>query len=40
MSLMLNVLHRIVQEVTAAPDLQSALAIIVQDVKQAIGADA
>ncbi len=37
---MLNVLHRIVQEVTDAPDLQSALAIIVQDVKQAIGADA
>ncbi|MCG8070166.1 MAG: phosphoenolpyruvate--protein phosphotransferase [Candidatus Thiodiazotropha taylori] len=36
---MLETLHRIVKEVNAASDLEQALAIIVQDVKQAIQAD-
>ncbi|MEJ2620861.1 MAG: phosphoenolpyruvate--protein phosphotransferase [Candidatus Thiodiazotropha sp.] len=36
---MLETLHRIVKEVNAATDLEQALAIIVREVKQAIGAD-
>ncbi|MCG7984854.1 MAG: GAF domain-containing protein, partial [Candidatus Thiodiazotropha lotti] len=36
---MLETLHRIVKEVNAASDLEQALAIIVQEVKQAIQAD-
>ncbi|MBW9257710.1 MAG: phosphoenolpyruvate--protein phosphotransferase [Candidatus Thiodiazotropha sp. (ex. Lucinisca nassula)] len=36
---MLETLHRIVKKVNAASDLEQALAIIVQDVKQAIQAD-
>ncbi|MCG7928733.1 MAG: phosphoenolpyruvate--protein phosphotransferase [Candidatus Thiodiazotropha lotti] len=36
---MLETLHRIVKEVNAASDLEQALAIIVQEVKQAIHAD-
>jgi len=36
---MLEVLHRIVHEVNAAPDLKQALAVIVQRVKQAIKVD-
>lgn len=36
---MLELLHRIVQEVNAAPDLSEALLVIVQRVKQAIEAD-
>ncbi|MCW8946144.1 MAG: phosphoenolpyruvate--protein phosphotransferase [Sedimenticola thiotaurini] len=36
---MLEILHRIVQEVNAAPDLGEALRLIVQRVKQAIGTD-
>jgi phosphotransferase system enzyme I (PtsP) len=36
---MLDVLHRIVQEVNAAPDLGEALRLIVTGVKDAIGAD-
>jgi phosphotransferase system enzyme I (PtsP) len=36
---MLEVLHRIVQEVNAAPDLARALRIIVEQVKQSISAD-
>ncbi|HEB95436.1 MAG TPA: phosphoenolpyruvate--protein phosphotransferase [Sedimenticola thiotaurini] len=36
---MLDVLHRIVQKVNAAPDLDRALSVIVQEVKQAIRAD-
>ncbi len=36
---MLDVLHRIVQEVNAAPDLERALSLIVQRVKRAIRAD-
>ncbi|MCG7903337.1 MAG: phosphoenolpyruvate--protein phosphotransferase [Candidatus Thiodiazotropha lotti] len=36
---MLETLHRIVKEVNAASDLEQALAIIVQEVKQAVQAD-
>lgn len=36
---MLETLHRIVKKVNSAPDLGGALAIIVEQVKQAIGAD-
>ena len=36
---MLNILHRIVQEVNSAPDLTSALQVIVREVKRAVNAD-
>ncbi|MGB5670072.1 MAG: GAF domain-containing protein, partial [Sedimenticolaceae bacterium] len=36
---MLETLHRIVQEVNAAPDLEKALSTIVTLVKKAIGCD-
>ena len=36
---MLNILHRIVQEVNSAPDLNSALEVIVREVKRAVKAD-
>ena len=36
---MLEILHRIVQEVNAAPNLGQALALIVREVKKAVGTD-
>ncbi|MCB1862031.1 MAG: phosphoenolpyruvate--protein phosphotransferase [Gammaproteobacteria bacterium] len=36
---MLSILHRIVQEVNSAPDLNSALEVIVREVKRAVKAD-
>ena len=36
---MLEILHRIIQEVNTAPDLNAALAVIVKEVKQAVKAD-
>ena len=36
---MLDILHRIVQEVNSAPDLNSALEVIVREVKRAVKAD-
>ncbi|MEY3094959.1 MAG: phosphoenolpyruvate--protein phosphotransferase, partial [Pseudomonadota bacterium] len=36
---MLDHLHRIVQEVNNAPDLEQALQVIVRRVKETIGAD-
>ena len=37
--IMLNILHRIVQEVNSAPDLHSALKVIVREVTRAVKAD-
>jgi len=36
---MLDILRRIVQEVNAAPDLEQALQIIVQRVRESVGVD-